>query len=71
MVKTVISPTTTITAVGTVITYQFVATNTGNQTLTAVNITDAQTAPASALTTGPSCVALTVPAALAACPDFV
>ena len=41
--------------VGQTIDYQFVATNTGNVTLTAVGVTDTQTAPAGALATGPTC----------------
>ena len=45
------STTTAVTTVGQVVTYTFVAKNTGNVTLTGVGITDTQTAPASALTT--------------------
>jgi uncharacterized repeat protein (TIGR01451 family) len=48
-------------AVGQVISYQFIATNTGNLTLTSVGITDTQTAPAGALTSGPTCVSLSSP----------
>ena len=50
--------TSAVTAVGQVVTYTFVAKNTGNVTLTAVGITDTQTAPASALTTAPACQSL-------------
>ena len=48
-------------AVGQVIDYKFVATNTGNVTLSAVGITDTQTAPAGALTSGPTCQARSAP----------
>jgi len=48
-------------AVGQVISYQFVATNTGNLTLTSLGIADTQTAPAGALTSGPTCVSLSSP----------
>ena len=50
------------TAVGQTVSYKFVATNTGNVTLTAVGITDTQTAPAGSLTTGPTCSSLATPA---------
>ncbi len=48
---------TTVSAVGAVVTYTFVITNTGNVTLTNVAVTDAQTAPAGSLTSGPTCPA--------------
>ena len=48
-------------AVGEAISYQFVATNTGNVTLSSVGITDTQTAPAGSLTSGPSCSSLSSP----------
>ena len=49
--------------VGQTVTYQFVAKNTGNVTLTTVGINDTQTAPAGALTSGPTCTGLTTPTA--------
>ena len=49
-------------AVGQSITYSFVAKNTGNVTLSSVGITDTQTAPAGALTSGPTCQSLSGPA---------
>ena len=55
------SSTSSVTAVGQVVTYTFVAKNTGNVTLTAVGIADTQTAPASALTTAPACQSLATP----------
>ena len=48
-------------AVGQTISYQFVATNTGNVTLSSVGITDTQAAPAGSLTSGPSCSSLSSP----------
>ena len=48
-------------AVGQTITYQFVATNTGNVTLTSVGVNDSQTAPAGALASGPTCQSLATP----------
>ena len=57
------STTSAISAVGQVVTYTFVATNTGTVTLANVGITDTQTAPASALVTNPTCQSLTAPAA--------
>ncbi len=48
-------------AVGQSITYQFLATNTGNVTMTGVGVADTQSAPAGALATGPSCVSLATP----------
>jgi hypothetical protein len=49
-------------AVGQVISYSFVAKNTGNVTLNTVGITDTQTAPAGSLTSGPTCQSLSSPA---------
>ena len=40
---------------GQTVTYQFVATNTGNVTLTGVGVADTQTAPAGSLASGPTC----------------
>jgi hypothetical protein len=48
-------------AMGETISYQFVATNTGNVTLSSVGITDTQTAPAGSLASGPSCTSLSSP----------
>jgi List-Bact-rpt repeat protein/Big-like domain-containing protein/centrosomal CEP192-like protein/HYDIN/CFA65/VesB family protein len=48
-------------AVGQAISYSFVAKNTGNVTLSAVGITDTQTAPAGSLTSGPTCQSLSSP----------
>src|SRR6185437_2645703 len=47
----------TVSAVGDVITYSFLVTNTGSVTATNVSVNDAQTAPAGALTSGPTCPA--------------
>ncbi len=47
----------TVAAVGAVVTYSFVVTNSGNVTLTNVGVTDTQTAPAGALASGPTCPA--------------
>ena len=46
---------------GDVINYQFAVTNTGGDTLTNVSVTDTPTAPAGALTTGPTCSSLASP----------
>ena len=54
VVKTVTS-TGPYNTVGQTITYQFVATNTGNTTLNGVAVNDTQTAPAGSLATGPTC----------------
>jgi uncharacterized repeat protein (TIGR01451 family) len=45
-------------AVGQTVGYQFVVTNTGDVTLTSVGVDDTQTAPAGALTSGPTCVSV-------------
>ncbi len=60
MVKSSLTP--AVTKAGDVITYQFVATNTGNVTLDQVGVTDTQIAPAATLTTAPTCLALANPA---------
>ncbi|HLY34690.1 MAG TPA: hypothetical protein VKQ07_09165 [Jatrophihabitantaceae bacterium] len=44
-----------VTAAGDVVDYSFVVTNTGNVTLDAISVVDAQTSPAAALTSGPTC----------------
>ena len=62
MVKSVTS-TGPYNTVGQTVAYQFVATNTGNVTLTGVGINDTQTAPAGSLTTGPTCTGLATPTA--------
>ncbi len=49
-----------VTASGQTVTYTFVVTNTGNLTLAGVGVTDSQTAPAGALTTGPTCTSSTL-----------
>jgi uncharacterized repeat protein (TIGR01451 family) len=49
------SPQTQASRPGDVINYNFLVTNTGNVTLTSVTVTDTQTAPAGALTSGPTC----------------
>ncbi|HVA09592.1 MAG TPA: hypothetical protein VNG12_22930 [Acidimicrobiales bacterium] len=52
-----------VSSVGQTISYTFVVTNTGNVTLSSVGVTDTQSAPAGALTSGPTCQALTSPSA--------
>jgi uncharacterized repeat protein (TIGR01451 family) len=49
-------------AVGQTVDYRYLVTNTGNVTMTAVGVDDAQSAPAGALTAGPSCQSLATPA---------
>ena len=53
---------TTITQAGQTVTYTYVATNTGNVTLTGVGVADTQSAPAGALATAPACQSLADPA---------
>ncbi len=50
---------TTVNAVGQIVTYQFLVTNTGNVTLTNITVADTQTAPAGPLTTTPACLRAT------------
>ncbi|MDR3659182.1 MAG: hypothetical protein P4L86_01980, partial [Mycobacterium sp.] len=57
------STTTSVSTVGTVVPYTFTVTNSGNVTLTGVNVTDLPISPAGALTSGPSCTGLTSPSA--------
>ena len=52
---------TTVTAVGQTITYSYVVTNTGPFPLTGVTVADIQTPPAGSLTSGPTCVSLSIP----------
>jgi uncharacterized repeat protein (TIGR01451 family) len=58
MLKT--SLTTSVSAVGDVITYNFRVTNTGNVTLHGVSVSDQQVAPAGPLTSGPTCPSVSV-----------
>ena len=53
---------TNVTATGQTITYSYAITNTGPLPLTGVTVADTQTPPAGALTSGPTCVSLSVPA---------
>ena len=55
--------TASVTAVGQIVTYTFLAKNTGNVTLSSVGIADTQLAPAQALTSAPACQSLATPAA--------
>jgi uncharacterized repeat protein (TIGR01451 family) len=55
-IKKTASP-TTFSAVGSLITYSFAVKNTGNVSLNPITVTDVQTAPAAALTSGPTCPA--------------
>ncbi|GAB2711001.1 hypothetical protein GCM10010442_33680 [Kitasatospora kifunensis] len=61
--KTVVSPTTPVTAAGQTVTYSFTVTNTTAVTLTGVTVNDTQSAPAGPLASGPTCQQLTGPAA--------
>jgi hypothetical protein len=61
-VKKSVTSTGPYNTVGQVISYSFVASNTGNVTLHVVEITDTQTAPAGSLTSGPTCQSLSNPA---------
>ncbi len=53
---------TSVTAAGQTITYSYAVTNTGPLPLTGVTLADTQTPPAGALTSGPTCVSLSIPA---------
>jgi len=57
------SATSTATRVGQVIPYTFVATNTGNVTISAVSINDVQATPGKSLDAAPACQVLASPAA--------
>ena len=52
---------TTVSTVGTPVTYTFVVTNTSNVTLNGVSVADTQTAPAGGLASGPTCQSLSTP----------
>jgi uncharacterized repeat protein (TIGR01451 family) len=54
------SPTKSYSAVGDVIDYDFLVTNTGNVTMSSISVTDKQSAPAGSLTSGPTCPAATL-----------
>ena len=54
------TPTAGVSHVGDVIAYEYLVTNIGNVTLTAVTVDDTQAPPAGSLTTGPTCPSSTI-----------